>query len=103
VFNLADDEALIIELKPLPDGVYWSLQAGDVWSRSLNFTHRHTSVNMRHAKVDQDGFSRRRRAQDRVADYASALCVSQYRATGAPCRYAKVKLPRCCPCCEARQ
>jgi len=55
VFDLADDEALIIELKPLPDGTYWSLQLGDVWSRSLNFTHRQTSVNMHHAAVDRDG------------------------------------------------
>jgi hypothetical protein len=55
VFDLAEDEALIIELNPLPDGVYWSLQAGDVWSRSLNFTHRQTSVNMHHAAVDRDG------------------------------------------------
>jgi len=55
VFDLADDEALVIELNPLPDGVYWSLQLGDVWSRSLNFTHRQTSVNMHHAAIDRDG------------------------------------------------
>jgi hypothetical protein len=55
VFDLAEDEALVLELKPLPDGTYWSLQMGDVWSRSLNFTHRQTSVNMHHAAVDGDG------------------------------------------------
>ena len=38
VFDLADDEALIVELNPAPDGVYWGFQLGDVWSRSLNFT-----------------------------------------------------------------
>ena len=55
VFDLAPDEALIIELDELPDGVYWGLQAGDVWSRSLNFTHRRTSLNMRQSTVDSDG------------------------------------------------
>ena len=55
IFNLEPDEALIVELDELPDGVYWSLQTGDVWSRSLNFTHRQTSVNMQHAAVDSDG------------------------------------------------
>ncbi|GLR68457.1 hypothetical protein GCM10010909_31380 [Acidocella aquatica] len=55
VFDLAPDEALVIELDRLPDGVYWSLQAGDVWSRSLNFTYRQTSISMRHAAVDADG------------------------------------------------
>jgi len=54
-FDLAEDEALIVELRPTPDGVYWSLQTGDVWSRSLNFTHRQTSVNMHHAAIDADG------------------------------------------------
>ncbi len=55
MFDLADDEALIIELDQLPDGVYWSLQLGDVWSRSLNYMYRQTSVSMRHAAVDSDG------------------------------------------------
>jgi len=55
VFDLADDEALVVELDRVPDGAYWSFQAGDVWSRSLNFTHRHTSVNMHHAAIDSDG------------------------------------------------
>jgi hypothetical protein len=55
VFDLAPDEALVIELDQVPDGVYWSLQTGDVWSRSMNFTHRQTSVNMHHAAIDADG------------------------------------------------
>lgn len=55
VFDLQEDEALVIELDKLPDGVYWSFQAGDVWSRSLNFTHRQTSINMHQAAVDGDG------------------------------------------------
>lgn len=55
VFDLAEDEALVIELDQLPDGVYWSFQVGDVWSRSLNFTHRQTTINMRHAAVNENG------------------------------------------------
>jgi len=58
VFDLADDEALVLELDELPDGVYWSFQAGDVWSRSLNFTNEQTTVNMRHGVVDEDGVFR---------------------------------------------
>lgn len=55
LFDLAEDEALIVELNPIPDGVYWSLQAGDVWSRSLNYMWRQTSISMHHAAVDPDG------------------------------------------------
>jgi hypothetical protein len=55
IFNLAEGEALILELDQAPDGAYWSFQTGDVWSRSLNFTHRQTSVNMHHAALDSDG------------------------------------------------
>jgi hypothetical protein len=93
VFDLQPDEALIIELKPLPDGVYWSLQAGDVWSRSLNFTHRQTSVNMRHAKVDTDGGFRAVVAHkdpgvanwiDTTGRNQGTIVFRNYRATGAP-------------------
>jgi Protein of unknown function (DUF1214) len=55
VFDLEPDEALVVELSPLPDGAYWGLQLGDIWSRSLNFTHRLTSLSMRHAAIDKDG------------------------------------------------
>jgi len=54
IFDLKDDEALILELDQLPDGVYWSLQLGDVWSRSLNLFGQ-TSISMHHAAVDGDG------------------------------------------------
>jgi len=55
IFHLADDEALLIELPKVPDGVYWSFQTGDVWSRSLDFNERQTSINMAKAQVDADG------------------------------------------------
>lgn len=55
IFDLKDDEALIIELDQLPDGAYWSFQCGDVWSRSLNYIYCQTSINMHHGVVDSDG------------------------------------------------
>lgn len=58
VFDLAADEALIVTLDPLPDGVYWGFQLGDVWSRSLNFTQRQTSLNMKSVIADADGACR---------------------------------------------
>lgn len=58
VFDLEEDEALIITLNPLPDGVYWGFQLGDVWSRSLNFTQRQTSLNMSSVVADDDGACR---------------------------------------------
>ena len=45
VFELNDDEALVIEMDKAPDGVYWSFQLGDVWSRALPFATRHSSIN----------------------------------------------------------
>ncbi len=58
VFDLAEDEALIVTLDPAPDGVYWGFQLGDVWSRSLEFTYRQTSLNMTTVEPDADGACR---------------------------------------------
>lgn len=55
VFDLKDDEALLIEMDTLPNGAYWSFQLGDVWSRSLDFTSRQSSLNDREALPDGDG------------------------------------------------
>ncbi|MET0988472.1 MAG: DUF1214 domain-containing protein [Steroidobacteraceae bacterium] len=54
-YDLADDEALVLTMPKAPDGVYWSFQLGDVWSRSLDFGERHSSLNMAQAKLDTDG------------------------------------------------
>ncbi|MET0547186.1 MAG: DUF1214 domain-containing protein [Caulobacterales bacterium] len=54
-FDLKDDEALVLTWPKMPNGVYWSVQLGDVWSRSLGFWERHSSVNMAEAKLDSDG------------------------------------------------
>jgi len=58
VFELAADEALLIEMDSVPDGVYWSFQLGDVWSRSLEFTSRQSSLNNREVTIDSDGILR---------------------------------------------
>lgn len=58
VFDLGDDEALVITLDPLPDGIYWGFQLGDIWSRSLNFTQRQVSLNMSTIEIDDDGVCR---------------------------------------------
>ncbi|MET0985766.1 MAG: DUF1214 domain-containing protein [Steroidobacteraceae bacterium] len=54
-YDLADDEALMLTMPKAPDGVYWSFQLGDVWSRSLDFGERQSSLNMAQAKLDTDG------------------------------------------------
>ncbi len=55
IFALEDDEALIIQLDQLPDGVYWGFQTGNVWSRSLDMTHNQTNLNMTQIVPDSDG------------------------------------------------
>ena len=55
VFELKDDEALLIEMDRKPNGAYWSFQLGDVWSRSLDFTSRQSSLNDLEALPDADG------------------------------------------------
>jgi hypothetical protein len=55
VFELKDDEALLIEMDRNPDGAYWSFQLGDVWSRSLDFTSRQSTLNDHEALTDSDG------------------------------------------------
>lgn len=55
VFELEEDEALLIEMDRVPDGVYWSFQLGNVWSRSMDFSTRQSSLNNREVAVDSDG------------------------------------------------
>lgn len=58
IFELEDDEALIVELDEIPDSAYWSLQLGNVWSRSLEFRSHQTDINGFHAAIDPDGHFR---------------------------------------------
>ncbi|MCA1844825.1 MAG: DUF1214 domain-containing protein [Actinobacteria bacterium] len=53
VFDIEEDEALIVEVDP-PDAAYWSFQLGDPWSKSLDFAHHQTDVNMQRALLDAD-------------------------------------------------
>lgn len=93
VFELAADEALLIELDREPDGVYWSFQLGDVWSRSLNFSSRHSSLNNRETAVDADGAVRVVVSQhdpgvhnwlDPCGRVEGTVVFRNYRALGAP-------------------
>lgn len=58
IFELQDDEALILEMPDVPDSAYWSFQTGSVWSRSLDFRNYQTDVSMAHAAFDADGVFR---------------------------------------------
>lgn len=93
IFNLADDEALILEMDHLPDGVYWSFQLGDVWSRSLNYMYRNSSISGHHAAVDPDGALRIVVAHrdpglqnwlDTTGRNQGSVVFRNYRATTAP-------------------
>ena len=55
IYSLEDDEALIIELDKVPDGIYWGFQTGNVWSRSLDVRYSQTNLNMTQLAVDEDG------------------------------------------------
>jgi hypothetical protein len=54
-FSIADDEALIVTMPKAPQGVYWSFHTGDVWSRSLDFFERQSSLNNDQAELGPDG------------------------------------------------
>jgi len=93
IYDLAEDEALIVELDQLPDGAYWSFQLGDVWSRSLNYMYRQTSISGHHAAVDGDGGFRAVVAHrdpgvknwlDTTGRRQGTVVFRNYRATRAP-------------------
>jgi hypothetical protein len=54
-FDLADDEALVIECGP-PRSTFWDVQLYSLgWFESLDFAHRTTSLNHTQTHVDTDG------------------------------------------------
>lgn len=53
-WELADDEALIVEVTP-PPAAYWSLALGNQWWESLDYAGRQTSLNGHQAVLDDDG------------------------------------------------
>jgi hypothetical protein len=55
VFDVAEDEALILELEEQPDAPYWSFQLFDIWQHSLAMRTAQTSLHMSQISIDSDG------------------------------------------------
>jgi hypothetical protein len=55
VYEVNDDEALIIEFDDEPNGEYWSLQIFDLWQNSHFFRTRQSALNCRQVAKDPDG------------------------------------------------
>lgn len=55
VFEVEEDEALLIEFHEEPDGSYWSLQLYDLWQHSLPFRTQQCTLNGRQMVRDADG------------------------------------------------
>jgi len=53
-YDLADDEALLIEVTP-PDALYWSVTLGDPWWKSIDYANHQSSLNGHQAVIDGDG------------------------------------------------
>lgn len=53
-WELADDEALVIDLTP-PKCEYWNFQLGNIWAESLDYSHRPVYINSGAAKANADG------------------------------------------------
>jgi hypothetical protein len=53
VYDLAEDEALIVEITP-PSARYWNIHLGDVWWQVTDYTNRQTSLNGHQVAVDAD-------------------------------------------------
>jgi hypothetical protein len=56
-FELAPDEALILEVKP-PKGVYWSYSLGNPWLETIHYGRHQSSLNGHQVVVDPDGLVR---------------------------------------------
>ncbi|MET0545032.1 MAG: DUF1214 domain-containing protein [Caulobacterales bacterium] len=54
IYEIADDEALIIE-SDVPDAGYWSYQLMNVWCRPFDFVDLQNDINMSRTQVDNDG------------------------------------------------
>jgi hypothetical protein len=58
IFDIQDDEALIIEMDA-PHAAFWSLQIQDVWTKPINYLNHQSDINQKHAAIDSDGKSAR--------------------------------------------
>ena len=54
LFEIADDEALIVEAD-VPRAKYWSIQLGNWWWETLDYSHHKSSINGFQAVPDVDG------------------------------------------------
>ncbi|OBK15343.1 hypothetical protein A5636_05925 [Mycobacterium asiaticum] len=53
-WELAPDEALIVEVEP-PEGIYWSFSIGNPWWETIHYGRHQSSLNAHQAAVDSDG------------------------------------------------
>jgi hypothetical protein len=56
-FQLAPDEALVVEVEP-PQGLYWSYSIGNPWWETIDYGRHQSSLNGHQAVVDDDGLLR---------------------------------------------
>src|SRR4051794_202837 len=53
-FDLADDEALVVEVMP-PDCDYWMIALHNHWMETLDYVHHQATLNCHSAKLEDDG------------------------------------------------
>ncbi len=58
VFELAPDEALIVETRAKAPPLYFGFQLANLWGESVDYTHRLGSLNGEQCEVDADGATR---------------------------------------------
>ena len=56
-FQIAPDEALIVEVEP-PEGLYWSYSIGNPWWETIDYARHQSSLNGHQAVIDDDGVLR---------------------------------------------
>jgi hypothetical protein len=56
-WELADDEALVIEVAP-PEALYWSVALGNHWWETVDYANHQSSLNGHQAVLDADGVLR---------------------------------------------
>ncbi len=56
-YVLEPDQAMLLEFED-PGGLSWSVAVGDTWFRSIDPSHRQSSLNGAQAKLDSDGLYR---------------------------------------------
>jgi hypothetical protein len=54
VYELAADEALIVELDP-PNPKFWDIQVSDIWNQAVDYAFHQATLNMGQAAADADG------------------------------------------------